>query len=129
MNGFVSCEFFWKCDEVIEDGKIPDCEMRVVESSSDDDNIPIAESLCKKKLMKKEITVPSNQSQSSPASNDGTAREKESLPESKPISEKVEASIGKSDGDGPYVLKEMVSLESKNNNDKGSCKLNLPDRI
>ncbi|KAM3396243.1 hypothetical protein P3S68_005249 [Capsicum galapagoense] len=118
-----------KCDEVREDGNIPDCEMRVLESSDDDDNIPIAESLRRRTLMKKEITIPSNQSQSSLASNNGTVREWESLPESKLISEKVDASIGKLDGDGPYVVKEMVPLERKTNNDKGSCKLNLPDRI
>ncbi|KAM3302492.1 hypothetical protein P3S67_016994 [Capsicum chacoense] len=129
MNASVSCEFLQKCDEVREDGNIPDCEMRVLESSDDDDNIPIAESLGRRTLTKKEITVPSNQSQSSLASNNGTVREWESLPESKLISEKVDASIGKLDGDGPYVVKEMVPLERKNNNDKGSCKLNLPDRI
>ncbi|KAF3639491.1 hypothetical protein FXO38_22603 [Capsicum annuum] len=132
MNAFVPCEFLRKCDEDIEDGKIPDCEMRVVESLDDDDNIPIAESLRRRKLMKKVITVPSNQSQSSPASNDGTARDRETLLESKPISKKVDASNRKSDGDGdrrPYVVKQMVPLESKNNNDKGGCKFNLPDSI
>ncbi|KAK4714884.1 hypothetical protein R3W88_020791 [Solanum pinnatisectum] len=128
MNAIVCCGFLQKC------------EMIVVESSSDDDdNIPISVSLRKRKLMKKEITVPVNnqelflnmQSQSSSASNDGTSRARETLVESKPISEKFEDSNGKSDedGDGPYVVKEMVPLETKNNNDKGGCKLNLPDGI
>ncbi|KAK6782076.1 hypothetical protein RDI58_019872 [Solanum bulbocastanum] len=105
-------------------GILQKCEMIVIESSSDDDdNIPISVSLCKRKLMKKEIIIPSNnqelllnmQSQSPSAWNDGIARARETLVESKPISEKFEASNGKSDedGDGPYVVKEMVPLESK----------------
>ncbi|KAH0744391.1 hypothetical protein KY290_032384 [Solanum tuberosum] len=128
MNAIVCCGFLQKC------------EMIVVESSSDDDdNIPISVSLRKRKLMKKEITIPGNnqelflnmQSQSSSSSNDGTAKARETLLESKPKSAKFEASNGKSDedGDGPYVVKEMVPLESKNNNDKGGCKLNFPDGI
>ncbi|XP_059284022.1 serine/threonine-protein phosphatase 7 long form homolog [Lycium ferocissimum] len=55
-------KFLQKCDEVRKDGSsFQDCEMRVVESSDDDDNIPILESLRRMKLMKKEITVPANQ--------------------------------------------------------------------
>ncbi|XP_047250137.1 uncharacterized protein LOC124885917 [Capsicum annuum] len=109
MNAFVSCEFLQKCDKVREDGNSPDCEMRVLESSDDDDNILIAESLCRRKLMKKEITIPSNQSQASSTSNVGTARERETLTESNPISENTDGSNGKpdEDGDGPYAVKEM----------------------
>ncbi|XP_010324318.1 uncharacterized protein [Solanum lycopersicum] len=128
MNASVCCGFLQKCDMIV-----------IESSSSDDDNIPISVSLRKRKLMKKEVVVPGNnqklflsmQSQSSSASNDGTARAREILVESKPISDKFEASNGKSDedGDGPYVVKEMVPLESKNNNDKGGCKLNLTDGI
>ncbi|XP_047271578.1 uncharacterized protein LOC107856392 [Capsicum annuum] len=114
MNAFVSCEFLQNGDKVREDGKRPDCETRVVESSSDDDNIPISESLCRRKLMKKEITIPSNQSQASSTSNVATARKWETLTESNPISENIEGSNGKSDedGDGPYVVKEMVPPSS-----------------
>ncbi|XP_019267194.1 PREDICTED: uncharacterized protein LOC109244542 [Nicotiana attenuata] len=103
----VCCEFAQKSDEVRTDDNIQDCEMRVVESSDDDDNLPIAESLNKRKLMKKEITVPDNQeplasiqSQSSSASNDGIARERATLMESKPLSKK-----------GGYKLNLSHSLE------------------
>ncbi|XP_060217132.1 uncharacterized protein LOC132644558 [Lycium barbarum] len=139
MNASVCCEFLQKFDEVRKDGNFQDCEMRAVESSSDDDNIPISQSLCWRKLMKKEITLPGNQEplisikcRSSPASNDGTVREKETILESKPLSEKLEISNGKSeelDGHESYVVKEMVPLESTDNNDKGGCMLNLPDSI
>ncbi|XP_018623190.1 uncharacterized protein [Nicotiana tomentosiformis] len=94
-NASVCCEFAQKSDEVRTDDNIQDCEMRTVESSSDDDNLPIAECLSKRRLLKKEITVPGNQeplpsiqSQSSSASNDGTARERETLMEPEPLSKK-----------------------------------------
>ncbi|KAF3642739.1 hypothetical protein FXO37_22356 [Capsicum annuum] len=118
INAFVSCEFLQKCDKVREDGNSPDCEMRVLESSDDDDNILIAESLCRRKLMKKEITIPSNQSQASSTSNVGTARERETLTESNPISENTDGSNGKpdEDGDGPYAVKEMVPPSSTEKN-------------
>ncbi|KAK4341840.1 hypothetical protein RND71_037656 [Anisodus tanguticus] len=121
-------------------GNIQDCEMRVIKSSSDDDNLPISEFSRRRKLKKKEITVVtgnqeplrSTQSKSSSALNDGTATAKETLMESKLLSGKLETSNGKSeesDEDDPSVVKEMVSLESKYNNDKGGCKLNLPDSL
>ncbi|KAJ8532584.1 hypothetical protein K7X08_012507 [Anisodus acutangulus] len=87
-------------------GNIQDCEMRVVESSSDDDNLPISEFSRRRKLKKKEITV--------------VTAESLRLPMIK---------SEESDEDDPSVDKEMVSLESKYNNDKGGCKLNLPDSI
>ncbi|KAF3684020.1 hypothetical protein FXO38_00492 [Capsicum annuum] len=111
---------------------LQNCEMKVVESSDEDDNIPISESLRRRKPMKKEITVPgSTQSQSSSASNDGTARERETRVKSKLLSKILEASNGKSgeDGNEPYKVKEMVALENKDNNDKGGCKLNLPHSV
>ncbi|KAF3666807.1 hypothetical protein FXO37_10351 [Capsicum annuum] len=83
-----------------------------------------------KKLMKKKIIVPSStQSQSSSVSNDGTARERETRVKSKLLSKILEASNGKSgkDGNEPYIVKEMVPLESKDNNNKGGYKLNLLD--
>ncbi|KAJ8529601.1 hypothetical protein K7X08_036436 [Anisodus acutangulus] len=91
MNASVCCEILQKCDEVRKDGSFQDCEMIAVESSDDDDNIPISESLRRRKPMKKEITLPgyqepliSIQSRTSSASNHGTARERETILESKP---------------------------------------------
>ena len=63
---------------------------------------------------------------SSSALNDGsrTPTQRKALIESKPIkSEEL-------DGDEAYKVKEMVTLESKDINDKlGGCKVNLPDRL
>ncbi|XP_059284948.1 uncharacterized protein LOC132038278 [Lycium ferocissimum] len=139
MNASVCCEFLQKGDEVSKDGSFQDCEMRAVESSPDDDNIPISESLRKRKLIKKESTLPgsqepvvSTQSRSSSASNDGTARERETILESKPLNQKLETSKGKSeelDEHEAHVVKEMVPLESKDKNDKDVSKLNLPDNL
>ena len=51
--------------------------------------------------------------------------------ESTPISGKLEASNGKRDEDGDKlsIVTEMVPLESKDNNYKGGCKLQLSDGI
>ncbi|XP_060188143.1 uncharacterized protein LOC132617207 [Lycium barbarum] len=139
INASACCDFLQNGDEVSKDGSFQDCEMRAVESSSDDDNIPISESLHKRKLMKKESTLPgsqepvvSTQSQSSSASNDGTARERETILESKLLNEKLETSNGKSeelDEHEAHVVKEMVPLESKDKNYKDVSKLNLPDNL
>ncbi|KAF3624609.1 hypothetical protein FXO38_30162 [Capsicum annuum] len=68
-----------KCDKVRKDDNISDREVRVIESPYYDDNILTAESSHRRKLMKKEITVTSSQSQLSLVSNDRTAKERESL--------------------------------------------------
>lgn len=136
LNALVGCEFASKSNEVRTDGNIQGCDMRVVESSSDDDNLTISEFSRKRRLQKKGITVPGNQellpsihSQYSSPLNDETARERETLIESKP--EKLKTTNGKSDEDGneAYVVKERMPQESMDKNDKGDCKLNLPDSI
>ncbi|XP_016432604.2 protein MAINTENANCE OF MERISTEMS-like [Nicotiana tabacum] len=49
MNASVHCEYLQKCNEIKTDGCTQDYELIVVESS-DDDNLPISESLCRRKL-------------------------------------------------------------------------------
>ncbi|KAK4706715.1 hypothetical protein R3W88_033727 [Solanum pinnatisectum] len=91
MNAYVCC------------GVLQKCEMIVIESSDDDDNnIPIFVSLRKRKLMNKEITVPGNNQHANKGKSSGIKTNKR----------KFEDSNGKSheDGDGPYVVKEMLNL-------------------
>ncbi|PHT43924.1 hypothetical protein CQW23_17949 [Capsicum baccatum] len=144
LNASVCCEFAPRSDEVRTDGNyIRGCETKVVESPhyDEDDYLTISEFLCRRRLLKEGITVPGNQellpsihNQSSSAFNDGarTPTESEALTESKPLNGTLETSKVKSeelDADEAYVVNQMVQLESKDNNDKGVCKLNLPDSL
>ncbi|KAF3649873.1 putative 2S albumin-like [Capsicum annuum] len=118
-------------------------ETKAVESLfyDEDDYLMVSEFLRRRRLLKEGITVPDNQellpsthNQSSSALNDGarTPTEREALMKSKPLKETLETLNVKSkelDGDNAYVVSQMVQLKSKDNNDKGFCKLNLPDSL
>ncbi|KAF3660641.1 hypothetical protein FXO38_12084 [Capsicum annuum] len=144
INASVCCEFALKIDEVrTNDNYIRVYETKVVELPFDDedDYLMISEFLRRRRLLKEGITVPDNQellpsthNQSSSALNDGarTPTEREALMESKLLKETLKTSnvkLEELDGDDAYVVRQMVQLKSEDNNDKGVCKLNLPDSL